>query len=64
MVAACLLPLWDSAQPIQVLIDRYLKTHPIDPITLEPNSEPIALQQVKDLLSHLDSFLYILLDRA
>lgn len=62
-LAACLLPLWDSAQPIQALVDRYRQVHPVDPATLEPVTNETAFSAVKDLLNRLDAFLYVLLER-
>ncbi|MBD3880314.1 class I SAM-dependent methyltransferase [Phormidium tenue FACHB-886] len=62
--AACLLPLWESAQPIAAIVARYQQIHPVDPATLEPIDEAQAFEQVKDLLNRLDAFLYVLLERA
>jgi 2-polyprenyl-3-methyl-5-hydroxy-6-metoxy-1,4-benzoquinol methylase len=63
-VAACLLPLWDGAQPIQVLVERFRQVRPIDPITLKPISEIAVYEKVKELLNQLDAFLYVLLEQA
>jgi ubiquinone/menaquinone biosynthesis C-methylase UbiE len=61
--AACLLPLWEQAQPFKSLVERWLKIRSIDPVTLEPMSETQATLEVKQLLSSLEVFLYVLLER-
>lgn len=61
-LAACLLPLWEAPQSIQVLVDRYRQTHPVDPGTLEQVTDETAFATVKDLLNRLDAFLYVLLE--
>jgi 2-polyprenyl-3-methyl-5-hydroxy-6-metoxy-1,4-benzoquinol methylase len=60
--AACLLPLWEGAQSMQVLVDRYSKIRPIDPITLAPLAETDAFEAVKDVLNRMDAFLYVLIE--
>ncbi|HEY9643546.1 MAG TPA: class I SAM-dependent methyltransferase [Coleofasciculaceae cyanobacterium] len=62
-VAACLLPLWESAQPIQAIAQRYRSIRAVDPVTLEPTTEVQAFAAVKDLLNRLDAFLYVLLEQ-
>lgn len=61
---ACLLPLWDEPQPFLSLVERWQKIRPVDPITLEPVSQQTACEQVKELLSDLEPFLYVLLQRS
>lgn len=61
-VAACLLPLWDGPQLIQVIADRYLQLNPVDLVTLEPISRETAFGVIKDLLNRLNAFLYILVE--
>lgn len=63
-MAACLLPLWEGAQSVMSLVDRWLKIRPVDPITLAPVSQEKAFEEVKELLTNLEAFLYVLLDRA
>ena len=63
-MAACLLPLWEGAQPMRSLVARWLKVTPLHPITLESVSEATAFEQVKELLTRLESFLYMLLERS
>jgi ubiquinone/menaquinone biosynthesis C-methylase UbiE len=60
--AASLLPLWEGAQPMQVLVDRYSKIRPIDPVTLVPLAETDAFEAVKDVLNRMDAFLYVLVE--
>ncbi|XPM53854.2 MAG: class I SAM-dependent methyltransferase [Leptolyngbya sp. IPPAS B-1204] len=61
--AACLLPLWEGPQPIQVLVERYRQIRPVNPVTLEPTTATTAFQAVRELLNRLDAFLYVLLER-
>lgn len=61
-IAACLLPLWESSQPIQAIAKRYQQVRPVDPVTLEPITEAMAFAAVKDLLNRLDAFLYVLIE--
>lgn len=63
IAACCLLPLWDGAQPVKTLVDRWLKVRPYDPVTLQPTSAEIAFNQVKELLSKLEVFLYVLVEQ-
>ena len=60
-IAACLLPLWDAPQPITALVERWLQIRPVDPLTLAPVSQKQAFEDVKELLSELETFLYVLL---
>jgi len=60
---ACLLPLWDGAQPMKALCDRYRKIKPLHPITLEPLSETAAFEEVKSIVNRMDAFLYLLVEK-
>jgi 2-polyprenyl-3-methyl-5-hydroxy-6-metoxy-1,4-benzoquinol methylase len=62
--AACLLPLWEGSQPMMSLIERWQEIHPLDPITLESITPEKAFEEVKALLSRLEPFLYVLLERS
>lgn len=61
-MAACLLPLWDSEQPVSALVERWLKLRPLHPVTLEPIAQETALEQLLELLQRLESVLYVLLE--
>lgn len=61
-LAACLLPLWDSPQPMKTLVERWLQIRPVHPTTLEPATHQTAFDQVKQLLSDLEAFIYVLLE--
>jgi 2-polyprenyl-3-methyl-5-hydroxy-6-metoxy-1,4-benzoquinol methylase len=63
-LAACLLPLWEGGQPFNSLVQRRLLIKPINLVTLEPTSYEQACYQVKNLLSKLEVFLYVLLERG
>lgn len=63
-IGACLLPLWDGAQPVKALVKRWLDIRPLHPENLEPISETTAFEDVKQLLSDLDTFLYLLLEHC
>ncbi|HBW57699.1 MAG TPA: SAM-dependent methyltransferase, partial [Oscillatoriales bacterium UBA8482] len=62
--AACLLPLWEAEQPLMSLVERWQQIQPVDPINLDPITRPIAFEQVKELLTTLDAFLYVLLQHS
>ncbi|WP_421657669.1 class I SAM-dependent methyltransferase [Leptothermofonsia sp. ETS-13] len=61
-MATCLLPLWEGPQPIQALVSRWLTVQPLDPITLEPRIEVQAFEEIKSLLTYLETYLYVLLE--
>ncbi len=61
-IGACLLPLWEAAQPVNVLVKRWLQIRPLHPETLEPVSEAKAFEDIKEVLSDLETFLYVLLE--
>jgi 2-polyprenyl-3-methyl-5-hydroxy-6-metoxy-1,4-benzoquinol methylase len=63
-IVACLLPLWDGPQPFMKLVERSHQIRPIDPITLEPIDKQTIFEQVKELLSDLEPFLYVLLEQS
>jgi ubiquinone/menaquinone biosynthesis C-methylase UbiE len=62
-IAACLLPLWDEAQTLPSLMERWQKLHPVHPVTLEPNAESDAFKVVTSALTGLESSGYVLLER-
>lgn len=63
-LAACLLPLWEKEQPVSSLVERWIQIRPLDPATLEPVSHQTAFEEIKHLLSDLEVFLYVLLERS
>ncbi|MBD2301036.1 class I SAM-dependent methyltransferase [Nostoc sp. FACHB-190] len=63
-LVACLLPLWEGEQAFDSLVQRWLLIKPIDAVTLEPMSYAQACVQVQNLLSKLEVFLYVLLERC
>jgi ubiquinone/menaquinone biosynthesis C-methylase UbiE len=62
-VAACLLPLLESAQSIQMLVERWQKLRPMHPVTLEPTAESEAFEIVRQALTGLEANGYVLLER-
>ena len=63
-IASCLLPLWESPQPVSSLAERWRRVRPVDPTTLEEVDQYKAMAEVTDLLGRLETFLYILLERS
>lgn len=63
-IATCLLPLWDGTQPVTSLVERWLQVRPLNPVTLEPVTEMEALNELKQCLSKLEVFLYVLLEHS
>jgi len=61
-MAACLLPLWEGAQPVISLAERWLNLRPLDLVTLEPVHQERAFNEIKELLMSLEVFLYVLLE--
>jgi 2-polyprenyl-3-methyl-5-hydroxy-6-metoxy-1,4-benzoquinol methylase len=61
-IAACLLPLWEEAQPMQSLVKRWQQLRPVDPIGLEATKESTALEILKATLTQLESTGYVLLE--
>lgn len=62
-VAACLLPLWEEAQSVPSLIERWQKLRPVHPVTLEPTAESEAFKLLCSSLMGLESSGYLLLER-
>ena len=63
-MAACLLPLWDAPQPVNALVERWLQIRFVDPIALVPVNEEKAFEEITKLLTDLEAFLYVLLERC
>jgi ubiquinone/menaquinone biosynthesis C-methylase UbiE len=62
-IAACLLPLWEEAQSVPSLMERWQKLQPVHPVTLEPTAESDAFNVVSSALTALERFGYVLLER-
>ncbi|MEO1520453.1 MAG: class I SAM-dependent methyltransferase [Cyanobacteria bacterium J06633_2] len=58
--AGLLLPLWDEPQTIDKLIERYLRLHPVDLVTLDPLKHEQAFGVVSTLIQKLELYLYVL----
>lgn len=63
VTAACLLPLWEEAQPLQLLVERWQKLRPVHPVTLEPTTQEEAWNTIVQSLTKLEKFGYVLLER-
>jgi 2-polyprenyl-3-methyl-5-hydroxy-6-metoxy-1,4-benzoquinol methylase len=62
LLGACLLPLWESAQSLSDLVQRWLLLQPLNPETLESKTETQAKQEIQELLTELETFTYLLLE--
>ena len=62
-IAACLLPLWEEAQSMPSLVERWQKLRPLHPVTLEPTSQSEAFEIVSPTLMGLERSGYLLLER-
>lgn len=60
VVASCLLPLMESSQSMSSLVERWQKLRPVHPVTLEPTSEQEAWAIVKQALTGLEDYGYVL----
>lgn len=62
-IAACLLPLWDEAQSMRSLVQRWQTLRPVHPVTLEPTAESEAFEILISTLMGLERSGYVLLER-
>ncbi len=62
-VAACLLPLWDGPQSAVSLVQKWLQIRAESAFNLEPAAQETAFDEVKELLTRLEVFMYLLLER-
>ncbi|MBD2103012.1 bifunctional 2-polyprenyl-6-hydroxyphenol methylase/3-demethylubiquinol 3-O-methyltransferase UbiG [Leptolyngbya sp. FACHB-261] len=60
--ASCILLLWDAPVAFPRLVDHWLKLKPLDLLTLQPTTETEAQIQLQQLLTRLETFLYVLLE--
>lgn len=63
-ISACLLPLWEEAQSMPSLVQRWQQLRPVHPLTLETTTELEAFEIIKATLTHLESSGYALLERS
>jgi len=61
-IAACLLPLWDGPASVVSIVEQWLQIRSQIGVNLEPVSEQMAFEEVKEMLSRLEVFLYVLLE--
>ncbi|MEQ9353937.1 class I SAM-dependent methyltransferase [Coleofasciculus chthonoplastes] len=62
-IAACLLPLLESAQPMSSLVERWQQLRPVHPLTLEATTPEEAFELVRQALTGLEDHGYVLLER-
>jgi hypothetical protein len=62
-MAACLLPLWDGPQSAVSLAKKWLRIRAEAAVNLEPAAQETAFEEVKEMLTRLEVFLYVLLER-
>jgi 2-polyprenyl-3-methyl-5-hydroxy-6-metoxy-1,4-benzoquinol methylase len=63
-IAACLMPLWEGPQFVKSLVERWLQLGTLHSANLEPVTSSKVFDEVKELLSSLEAFLYVLLERS
>uniref|UniRef100_B8HTD8 Methyltransferase type 11 n=1 Tax=Cyanothece sp. (strain PCC 7425 / ATCC 29141) TaxID=395961 RepID=B8HTD8_CYAP4 len=64
LAGSCLLALMEAPLPFPVLRDRWLQVLPRDPLTLDAlNSDPVPAP-LRQVLTRLEMFLYVLIDGA
>lgn len=60
----CILPLWDGAKSMVSLVKRWHQLQPANPISLQPTSDEEAFETVKQMLTTMEEFGYVLLERT
>ncbi|MFB8788616.1 MAG: class I SAM-dependent methyltransferase [Potamolinea sp.] len=63
-VAACLLPMLESGQPIDSLSKRWQKLRPVHPVTLEQITDEQAFETVTQAMTGLEVQGYVLVERG
>lgn len=61
-IAACLLPLLESPQPMPSLVERWQKLHPVHPVSLEQTTEEDAFEIIRQALTGLEDVGYVLVE--
>jgi hypothetical protein len=59
---ACLYPAFEGPQTFEALVNRWLTLYPSDPLTLAPHSRERAETAVREMVAHLEIFLYLLVE--
>jgi 2-polyprenyl-3-methyl-5-hydroxy-6-metoxy-1,4-benzoquinol methylase len=62
--ASCLISLLEQPQPMMALVERWRQFRPLDPVTLQPTELETAFEIVQQLVIQLESFGYLMLERA
>lgn len=62
-IAACLLPLWEESQSMDLLVKRWQQLRPMHTVTLKPIAEEEVLDLLRQTLTGLERLGYILLER-
>ncbi len=62
-MAACLFPLWENAEAMSSLVERWQKLCPVHPVSLKPTTQEEAFEVVKQALLKLEAIGYVLLER-
>ncbi len=62
-MAACLLPLWEGPQSAVSLVQQWLQIRAEAAVNREPAAQETAFEEVKEMLTRLEVFLYVLLER-
>jgi ubiquinone/menaquinone biosynthesis C-methylase UbiE len=63
-ILSCLVELWDGAQPFTNLLKRWQALYPLDPVTLEPQEVTVGFGLLRETLTALEAFLYVLLEQV
>lgn len=61
-IAACLLPLWEGPQSVVSIVEQWRSIRSQIGVNLESVSDETAFEEVKELLTRLEVFLYVLLE--
>ena len=62
-IAACLLPLWDGPQSAVSLAEKWLQSRAESAVNVELAAQNTAFDELKELFTRLEFFLYVLLER-
>jgi SAM-dependent methyltransferase len=62
LTAGCLLPLLEGGRDFQDLLNRWMHLRPINPVTMEPTTPQAAFEPLHQMLMHLESIGYIMVE--